>query len=201
MNEFENKLHQFGVKFCYNEKEYDYSILEFIVVGDNPGDEEYKMKRFFIGTSGQKLRSHFHINHLTDNFEEKCIVFNKTFISTTKTRDLHDIKEKIGEDLFNNIQIHTAKEVANISNKFNIPILVFGKSNIGPSLLFDTFWKELNKTINNRQNILVFNHPSYDHFFIEWNRYNQQFGSLTPKELLSRIGTLNSCIINDKYIK
>lgn len=201
MNEFENKFKQLGVKFCYNEKIYDYSNLEFIVVGDNPGNEELKQKRFFIGTSGQKLRNHFQFNNLTDNFDEKCIVFNKTFISTAKTQDLEVIKKKIGEELFNNIQIHIAKEVASISNKFNIPILVFGKSNIGPNLLFDSFWGELNKATNNKENILVFNHPSHDHFFIEWNKFKKQFETLTPKQLLRKIGTLNTFILNNKYDK
>lgn len=201
--EFNTQLDNYGVKYCFNEQVYDFAKLKFIIVGDNPGNTEYKEKRFFIGPSGQELRRHFKSNGLTTDFDNECIIFNKTFIHTTKTIELEPIAEQIGKVLFDDIQTYCAKEIAEISNKFNLPILVFGKSNIGPKLLFDSFWKAINQFNDNKENLLVFNHPSppYLQFDKEWDKYESQFKTDLPIALLKRIGTINSENINNKYIK
>jgi hypothetical protein len=199
--EFNNRLDELGVKYCFNEQHYVLSKLKYIIVGDNPGNTEYIKKRFFIGASGQKLKKHFETNKLIDNFDSECIIFNKTFIHTTKTEELEIIRKIIGMEIFDNIQIHCAKEISKISNEFNIPILIFGKSKIGPNLLFDSFWKAINKFTDKKENILVFNHPSYNHFFSEWNKYEKDLKMELSPELLKQIGTINSKNIISKYIK
>lgn len=197
--DFNNRLDELGIKYCFNEQTYDFSKLKFIIVGDNPGDTEYEKKRFFIGPSGQKLRTHFQTNELVENFDNECIIFNKTFISTTRTDDLEPIKESIGREYFDSIQICFAKEIASVSNEFKLPILVFGKGKIGPNLLFDSFWKALNKASDNKENILVFNHPSYDQFFKEWDKFKNELKIDSSIELLRQIGTINARNINNKY--
>jgi hypothetical protein len=199
--EFNTRLDKFGVKYCFNEQVYDFSKLKFIIVGDNPGNTEYKEKRFFIGPSGQELRRHFKLNGLTADFDNECIIFNKTFIHTAKTVELKSIVEQIGKVLFDDIQVYCAKEIAAISNKFNLPILIFGKSNIGPKLLFDSFWKAINKFTDNKENLLVFNHPSppYLQFDKEWDKYKNEFNLDSSLTLLRRIGLINSDSINNKY--
>jgi hypothetical protein len=198
--DFINRLNELGIKYCFNEQTYDFSKLKFIIVGDNPGDTEYEKKRFFIGPSGQKLRNHFQTYELVENFDNECIIYNKTFISTTKTNDLKHIKESIGREYFDSIQIYCAKEIATVSNEFKLPILVFGKRNLSPNFLFESFWKALNKASDNKENILVFKHPSYNHFFKEWDdKLKDQIKIDSSIDLLRQIGTFNSRNINIKY--
>ena len=53
------------------------------------------------------------------------------------------LKDEIGQELFDNIQKYCAKQIAELSNELNLPILIFGKSNLGPNLLFDAFWQSI----------------------------------------------------------
>ncbi|MGQ7946848.1 uracil-DNA glycosylase family protein [Flavobacterium sp. WC2509] len=191
ITKFIEELKKLNVEYCLNEQVYDYKKLKYIIVGDNPGKTEKKENRFFIGASGQKLRKHFESNKLVDDFNNECIIFNKTFIHTVKTEQLESIRINIGIELFDNIQIHCAKEISKITNEFNIPILIFGKSKIGANLLFESFWKAINEFTIIKENILVFNHPSYNHFFNEWDKYKTDL-KLNSKELLKEIGTINS---------
>lgn len=197
--ELKNKLDQLEVKYCFNEQIYSNDNLKFIIVGDNPGKTEYLENKFFIGPSGQVLRKHFLTNMLTKNFDEECIIFNKTFIHTAKTKDLEPILTQIGKALFTEIQEYCANEISELANEFNLPI--FGKSNIGPDLLFNSFWKSINSTINDKGNILVFNHPSppYLQFEKEWDKYRNQGLHTSNLDLLQIIGKNNAKKIQEKY--
>ena len=53
-----------------------------------------------------------------------------------------------------------------------------------------------NDSIINKENILVFNHPSYNHFFSEWDKFKNTYEFDSSIELLKQIGTINSQIIN-----
>lgn len=196
-----NKLDQLNVKYCFNNQEYDFDKLKFIIVGDNPGKTEFVENRFFIGPSGQELRKHFSNNNLSSDFDNECIIFNKTFIHTPKTKDLETIETTIGKDFFSEIQDLCAKEIADTANRLNLPILVFGKSYLQPDLLFDKFWKSLNTYTKNRESILVFNHPSppYLQFEKEWNRFKGQLSYESSLDLLKQIGRINTEKINKKY--
>lgn len=198
-----NQLNEKGVKYCFNEQEYDDKKLKFIIVGDNPGKKEYIEKRFFIGPSGIELRKHFKENNLCTDFDIECKIFNKSYIHTTKTKELEEIIPVIGKELFSEIQIECANEIADLSNEYNLPILIFGKSNIGKNLLFDSFWLALNKSINQKEKILVFNHPAppYLKFKEEWDFYKGRFENESPLNLLKKIGSINTQIINNKYQK
>lgn len=196
-------LDQKGVKYCFNEQKYDDEKLKFIIVGDNPGNREYIEKRFFIGPSGVELRKHFKENNLCRNFDEECRIFNKSFIHTTKTKDLETIVPIIGKEIFEDIQFQCANEVAELSNKYNLPVLIFGKSNLGKNLLFDVFWNTITQKILNKENILVFNHPAppYFKFKEEWDFYKKRFSNENPLNLLKKIGSINMQNINNKYQK
>ncbi len=199
--EFNNRLDNLRIKYCFNKQQYDLPTLKFIIVGDNPGNTEYKENKFFIGPSGQELRKHFYSNELIGDFENECIIFNKTFIHTTKTADLEPIKNEIGQELFDGIQIYCAKQIAELSNELNLPILIFGKSNLGPSLLFDAFWKSIIELVKEKRNLLVYNHPSppYLQFNKEWDKYKNVLNYNSTLDLLKQIGLINSELINNKY--
>jgi lipopolysaccharide biosynthesis protein len=68
-------------------------------------------------------------------------------------------------------------------------------------LLFDSFWKAINEFTIIKENILVFNHPSYNHFFNEWYKYKIDLKIDSSKELLKEIGTINSKNTIIKYKK
>ena len=125
-----DKLDQLDVKYCFNEQGYSLDKLKFIIVGDNPGKTEYETNRFFIGKSGQDLRKHFKQNNLVSDFDNECMIRNKTFIHTRATNDLETTKDEIGTNIFDSIIENCVNEIAEISNKHNLPILIFGKSKI-----------------------------------------------------------------------
>lgn len=184
------------IPFCFNEQEYDYSKLKYIIVGDNPGNLEYTTNRFFIGPSGQVLRNHFLENGLIQNFDEECIVFNKTYIHTTKTEELTDIRDRIGYNLFNQIQEDYANEIIKISNEYKLPVLIFGISHIKPNRLFERFWITLKSKVSDTSKILVFKHPSHNHFKNDWDLAVHIHPNLSPIELLFKIGRKNTDDIN-----
>jgi hypothetical protein len=195
-----NKLDQLDVKYCFNEQEYSNDKLKFIIVGDNPGKTEYETKRFFIGKSGQDLRNHFRQKNLVSDFDLECLIRNKTFIHTIATSDLETIRISIGTNVFDEIIENCVNEIAEISNKYNLPILIFGKSKIGPNLLFDKFWQLINQKAS-LTNILVFSHPAYSRFEQEWNRYSNNLTYSSNIDLLKKIGEKNTELINKKYNK
>lgn len=192
-------LNEKNIPFCFNEQEYDYSKLKFIIVGDNPGNLELRTNRFFIGPSGQELRNHFLENGLIHDFDEECITFNKTYIHTTKTGQLTEIRDHIGYDLFNQIQVECANKIINISNEYKLPILIFGISHIKPNRLFERFWITLKSKISNTSKILVFKHPSHNHFKNDWDLAVNIYPNLSPIELLFEIGRKNTDDINNLF--
>ena len=192
-------LKEKNIPFCFNEQEYDYSKLKYIIVGDNPGNLEYTSNRFFIGPSGQELRNHFLENGLIHDFDEECIIFNKTYIHTTKTEQLIELRERIGYDLFNQIQEDCANEIVKISNEYKLPILIFGISHIKPNRLFERFWITLKSKLSDTSKILVFKHPSHNHFKNDWDLAVHIYPNLSPIELLFEIGRKNTDDINNLF--
>lgn len=197
--EFTNYLDNLQVKYCFNEQQYDYTKLKYIIVGDNPGIKEFEEKQFFIGPSGRALRKHFFDTQLIEDFDQECIIFNKTFIHTKNTKELKISREHVGVDYFNAILIHCAKEIANISTKLELPILIFGKSHLGPNSLFEFFWKAITESTVNKEHLLVFSHPSYNNFFKEWTKNKRAVKLDSSQDLLNHIGLKNATDINNKY--
>jgi len=195
------QLNEKNIKHCFNEQFYDKNKLEFIIVGDNPGKIEYEKKRYFVGSSGRSLRSFFQNNIINKKgFDDLCCVFNKTFIHTSKTNELINFKSE-NESLFNNTLIYCAEEISELSNFKNLPVLIFGKTHLKPKSIFEPFWRKINESIEKKENILVYNHPSYNNFNKEWEKYKKQYSTFTNKELLMKIGTDNTQAINNHYLK
>lgn len=179
-----------SLKFAFNLKPIDHKKLKYIIVGDNPGKNEYERNKFFIGQSGTQLRNHFEQKGLATNFDEECIIFNKTFLSTDKTNDLEDVKNEVGSENFNRTLLYSAYEIANYSNNLNLPILLFGKSKLKNGKIFNPFWIKLLELCK-PDKIFVFSHPSNSNFTKEWNKYRVLENDKNDKELLYYIGQLN----------
>ncbi len=140
----------------------------------------------------QELRNHFIENTLVQDFDEECIIFNKTYIHTTKTEQLTETRERIGYGLFNKIQEDCANEIIKISNEYKLPILIFGISHIKPTRLFEKFWTSLSNGIDDSARIFVFKHPSHNHFKNDWDMALELYPNMSPSELLSEIGKKNT---------
>jgi len=189
------KLKSLNIPFVFNSQKYEIKNLKYIIVGDNPGKKECNEKKYFIGPSGQILRNHFKKFHIVTDFDNECIVFNKTFIYTEKTKELKNIDKEI----LNETQDYCATEISKLSNEKQIPILIFGKSNICKGELFEKFWTRLFKEVIDKKNILVFSHPSYGNFSKEWKKIDKEGITFqNDNEKLIKIGVRNlTTIIKD----
>lgn len=178
------------LKISFDNTHKNFSKIKYIIIGDNPGSEEYQKGFFFIGSSGKILRNHFKKYGLVNDFDEECLILNKTFLSTKSTKELKEVKRKIGTKNFNNILIHTSYEAANYSNNLNIPILVIGKSELKKGGIFNIFWKNLNKLCENKGNIYVFKHTSNGGFSKDRKEFAKKY-NLQGIDLLKKIGREN----------
>lgn len=101
--EIKNRLDELGVKYSLNEQLYDYSKLKNIIVGDNPGKKEFETGRFFIGQSGQKLRSHLKSIELIETFYkqrvEKYVRQNQNHLTIHRLRNNIPITHSEFEEL------------------------------------------------------------------------------------------------------
>lgn len=179
-----------SLKFAFNLKSNNFEKTKYIIVGDNPGKNEFEQNKFFIGHSGIQLRNFFKEKGLIEDFDEECIIFNKTFLSTDKTNDLIDVRKEINLDNFNRTLFFTANEIANYSNNLNVPILIFGKSKLEKGKIFHPFWTKILELCKSDK-IFVFSHPSNSNFTKEWNKYQAIEKDKSNLELLNHIGQLN----------
>lgn len=104
--------------------------IKYIILGDNPGNDEKKQKKYFYGEVGQEFRD-FLINELKINIEKEVIFLNKTLISTGSTDDLKGNRKEL-----KNAEDELKKFEENISMKGNQDIeyqekISELKSNIG----------------------------------------------------------------------
>ena len=189
-----------GAKYSFNIMHHYLAEIErreqykYILIGDNPGVEEFEKGRYFIGKSGQALRIFFEEN-LVDNFDKEVIVYNKTQLHTSKTEQLHGVRSRLKFKLFNNILLDNAEIISVAHKLLNVPVIMVGYSEFTD--LFQTFWKEINKNIF-AEDILVFKHPSHNHFFDQWNFEKAKHPTKTNLELLVDIGSKNRQIIQNR---
>jgi len=90
--------------------------------------------------------------------------------------------------------LFSAYEIANYSNNFNLPILIFGKSKLGKGKIFYPFWMKLTELCES-DSIFVFSHPSNSNFTTEWNKYQAVENDKNNLDLLNYIGQLNYHLI------
>lgn len=176
-----------SIKFAFNFRTLDHNKLKFIIVGDNPGKKEFEQNKYFVGQSGAQLRNHFEKGGLVENFDEECLIINKTFLSTEKTNDLKNIKNEIGAESFDKILLHSAYEITSYSKSLDLPVLIFGKSQLGKGKIFHPFWEKLQE-ICEPEKIFVFKHPSNSGFASDWNKYRTIYQDKNDLELLYYIG-------------
>lgn len=175
--------------------------IRYIVLGDNPGNNEKDLNRYFVGKSGIALRSLFEAK-LVEKFSSEVLVLNKTSFPSTTTKELWNMvfSNKI-ECLFIKDQVYMAHFLKELNEILEIRILIFGTpknyESIGitntETTPFATFFKYLRK-FNSFENIFFFNHPSmlclFESITIEmyedncFEKYLFDLGSNRRKEII-----------------
>lgn len=152
--------------------------IRFILVGDNPGKEEQKAKRYLIGTAGQGARRFFEETaHLVESFEKQVMVLNKTPLFTPATMDLGELKEI--ETLLSESQEYMAHLMIRLQKLLDCPLWITGfggcrnakgewNLKIAKSRPLAPFFKalktEFEKSECDSQKLGFFKHFSYAHF-------------------------------------
>jgi uracil-DNA glycosylase len=127
INQWQKKYPQWGESIVFNEDllKLNPSEVRFILVGDNPGKEEQKAKRYLIGTAGQGARRFFEETaHLVDSFDRQVMVLNKTPFFTPSTMDLGELSEV--EALLEESQKYMAQLMVRFQQILGCPLWVTG---------------------------------------------------------------------------
>lgn len=152
--------------------------VRFILVGDNPGKEEQKNRRYLIGTAGKGARRFFEETAgLVTSFEKEVMVLNKTPVFTPSTMDLGDLAEI--NSLLEESQKYMASFMIWMQKLLNCPLWITGfggcrnakgEWNLKPAktrplgVFFQSLREEAIKKGINQKEIRFFKHFSYAHF-------------------------------------
>ena len=174
--------------------------VRFILVGDNPGTEEQKEKRYLIGTAGQGARRFFEETaHLEDSFDRQVMVLNKTPVFTPSTMDLGELSEI--EVLLEESQKYMAQLMVRLRLILDCPLWITGfggcrntkgewNFKIAKSRPLAPFFKALKEEIEESRvgddKLGFFKHFSYAHFQKDIHRNGIPTDYLTS---LSEIGS------------
>lgn len=175
--------------------------IKLIIVGDNPGNEEEKERKYLIGPSGKQLRN-FIREKLKIDVNTEVVYLNKTPIHTKSTNELENYKD---QELLNKTLKRMAEDIVAIHvalngiNK-NIQLWIIGKSQLKKGKIFETFSDSILSSYSTSgheklfKNLMVYSHFSYGNFHQELNKLPQ---NMKTKEKLSKIGREN----RDKVFK
>jgi len=95
--------------------------FKFIIIWDNPWKKEYENDEWFSLDWKAWLLLNEILQSKITNKHKDILFFNKTFISTTNTKDLFKIKDT---HLVNNTFLFNAKILKLLGNIINIPLIV-----------------------------------------------------------------------------
>ena len=167
------------VDFVYNkalDEILESDKIEYIIVGDNPGEAEKSAERYFVGKAGQQCRKFFEESLQVEesDFDACVIALNKTPISTKKTTDL--LKEA-PQALVEETQKWMAERIAKLCIVFKCDPYIIGMSQLAPGKIFSTFAQTLEdkrcscdpayEPVNSEEvlfGIHIFKHFSHGHY-------------------------------------
>jgi hypothetical protein len=147
--------------------------IDVILIGDNPGNQEFKSKKFSQGGTRNI------VNLLLDNFQKNgksVLVMNKSNYYTPNTKALNEILDKkISHPSLNLIKEDIEENARFLENMGeNAEIILFG---VSKSTLTYLFFESL--TNNTKNKIIQLKHPSY-------NNLAAQIGEYLLKEINSK---------------
>ncbi|MBQ8035698.1 MAG: hypothetical protein IJ268_01775 [Proteobacteria bacterium] len=159
-----------GVVFNQNLRNLrDSKPVKYILVADNPGNEEYRHECYLHndGKAGKIARNFFECySHLVDKFDEEVAVLNKSYIHTPATNDLNVfLKDDKYSDYFIKSE-HFMGELAidmlnECAQKYPAcELWIIGCSHLGKNKLFSEYLKTLEPKIKEIKNRVF----CYQHF-------------------------------------
>ncbi len=150
------------------------SSIKYILIGDNPGEQERILNRYLIGKAGQTARNFFQGSGLVESFDEEVLVLNKTFLHTKSTIDL---KMLMKESLLKGQLEQSQRFMANLAFDLHLilgcELWITGCSEIRPKGIFEQFRESMNSRYSGeefpRGKFLCFKHFSYGNFTRDLN--------------------------------
>lgn len=102
ISKFKKKLKQWGKssEVVYNKQldTIDIKRVSIILVGDNPGNDEREVERYFVGKTGIAARCFFKAEFAIVDFNKEVVVLNKTPIYTKESEMLRNVDMRILEE-------------------------------------------------------------------------------------------------------
>lgn len=180
--------------------------IKLFVIGDNPGKDEQLLKnnKYLVGQAGKLGEGFFKKNpELKIDFRKNVIILNKTPIHSAKTAQLKNIVKNGGKsvlDLIEETEIWMAKKTCELAKTLNAKIWLVGYSELKEKGIFVKYRDELKKcaqSLNEWQNVYVFQHFSMNRFSIDLKNFlalqenSSENKNILLSEALRKLGTLH----------
>lgn len=147
------------------------SVIRYILVGDNPGYEESRQRRYLIGRAGQQARNFFSKYGLVDDFDRQVLVLNKTFFYTNSTGDLRALlRDPSLRDKFIESQCIMADYIIRFHLLLKCDLWIIGCSEMVHGKIFATFRDRMDDFYRARRHrslaekVFCYKHFSYGNF-------------------------------------
>jgi hypothetical protein len=118
--------HLAGHLAVFNERllKQDPAVIRYILIGDNPGKEERKVREYFVGGAGMTARLFFE-RYLVSDFDRQVLCLNKTPIHTNVTTGLEALLRN-QQALIRDSQTYMANLAYTLHKKLQKPVVVCG---------------------------------------------------------------------------
>lgn len=183
---------------------FDNKGIQFILIGDNPGDKEKNKQEYFTrhgsaGTAGNYARTFLDIAAFYHSFgddEFQYLILNKTPFSTSSTGKLHidsAVKDSCG------FLVSALNDFANLNSEMIILIVGMNKG----ATLNREFYSQLHSSASDKliRHVRFAKHFSNGNFFDQWLRHDlvgiKNIEGTTLHSTLTRIHEESCTIINE----
>lgn len=128
---------------------------DFVFVGDNPGKKEKEAGEYFVGKTGDRLKEF--IKNFLNCSQEKCILLNKSMLSTSRVSEL-----KKNDDNSQEIMAKLISLIVELNKNIYVCFLGFTDFfNLHTGAIFYDFYNCINESVSRHENQYgVFYHPS-----------------------------------------
>lgn len=118
--------HLAGYLAVFNERllKQEPTDIRYILIGDNPGKEERKVREYFVGGAGMTARLFFE-RYLVKDFDRQVLCLNKTPIHTNVTAGLGSLLEN-KQALIRDSQTYMANLAYTLHKQLQKPVVVCG---------------------------------------------------------------------------
>ncbi|WP_419957318.1 hypothetical protein [Psychrobacillus psychrotolerans] len=153
IKEWTNQYRETNLKFVYNQNldRLENNEIKYILVGDNPGENELNQNKYFVGEAGLIAKWFFKSELNITSFEDEVLILNKTPIHSKTTNDLNDFYPEYLE-----VMMESQKYMANLIYKLQkileCRIIIVGSGGCRNS----GFWDFQAQTNKNQKSLAFF---------------------------------------------